>query len=579
MRPIRDRFSIIDRLFGLIEHPKLSDRFLLRTLFFATIGTGLFYILAINSGYVISTPSKGGSLVEGIIGIPRFVNPALALTRADQDTSALIYRGLMKIDTTGNLIPDIAEKIELSEDKTTYHIFLNQNQFFHDGTPITAKDVIFTIKLIQDPDLKSPLRGNWSDVTSEAISDYELKIILKEPYAPFIENFTVGIMPSHIWSGLPIEQLPFSQYNTEPIGSGPFMISKVNRDATGLISGYLLKPAPKQPTEANLANIELKFFQNESALINAFNQKQINATVFLPTETINQLDKSEYQIISQPLPRIFAIFINQNHSPALRDKSARRALSAAVNRQVIVDKVLGGYGVPNETPIVEEQLGVELKNSALEQEQASSSEDTPEAILLAGGWKKTAAGSWEKKINGDTQTLAVTIKTGNSPLFDKTANLVAEDWKRLGVEVQVEQYEQTGLVQSVIRSRDFQTLLFGLDMNRLQDLYPFWHSSQKDDPGLNIARYTNVTVDHLLEAARTETDRTAQEKTLNEISKIISEEEPAIFLFAPSLTYVTTKNLEIAPLGRLGSQSDRFMNISKWHAKTDNVWPIFQNNN
>ncbi len=579
MRPTRDRFSVIDRFLGLIEHPKMSDRFLLRTLFFITLVAGLAYILAVNNNYVISTPTQGGTLIEGIVGIPRFVNPALALTRADQDTSALIYSGLMKIDTEGNLTPDIAEKVELSEDNTTYHITLNQDRYFHDGTPVTAKDVIFTIELIQDSDLKSPLRGNWSEVTLEQINDYELNIVLKEPYAPFIENFTVGIMPSHIWEGLPIEQLPFSQYNTEPIGSGPFMVSKVNRNASGLISGYLLKPAPDQPTTPNLAGIELKYFQNENLLVTAFNQKQINATVFLPTDTINQLDKSQFQIISQPLPRVFAIFINQNHSPALRDKSARQALSVAVNRETLIDKVLGGYGVPTKTPILEEQLGVELSNTELEQGQASSSLKTPEEILQTGGWKKTEAGSWEKKLGGETQTLAVTIKTGNSPIFDTAASLVAEDWRQLGVEVQVEQYEQTGLVQSVIRTRDFQALLFGLDMNRLQDLYPFWHSSQKDDPGLNIAQYTNVTVDHLLDKARTEKDKTEQEKTLQEISEIISEEEPAIFLFAPSITYVTATNLEIAPLKKLGRQSDRFMNVDKWYARTDTVWPIFQSKN
>lgn len=576
MRSAYDRLNIFDRLLALVEHEKASDRLLLRLLFLVTVVSGLLYILIINSHYLVATPSKGGTLSEGIIGIPRFVNPALALTRADQDTSALVYRGLMKIDSVGNLAPDIARQIELSEDKKTYHIFLNENFYFHDNSPLTAKDVVFTLKLIQDPDLKSPLRGNWSDVTIKQINDFELEINLKEPYAPFIENFTVGIMPEHVWGTIPIEQLPFSQYNTEPIGSGPFMISKVNRDASGLISSYLLKPAQKQPSGTNLSKLELKFFQNEEALLIALKQKQINATVFLSPDAINnKINRDEYEIISRPLPRVYAIFINQNHSPALRDKSARQALSLAVNRSALVEKVLGGYGVPSDSPIVKEQFTVESENST--PEQASSSDVTADSVLEAGGWKKNSTGSWEKKLNNETQILSVTIKTGNSALFDKTANLVAEDWRRLGVEVQVEQYEQAGLVQSVIRTRDFQTLLFGLDMNRLQDLYPFWHSSQKDDPGLNIAQYTNISVDHLLEKERTETNQIEQEKTLNEISDIIKKEEPAIFLFAPNLTYVMAKNLEIAPLNKLGNPSDRFMNIDNWYAGTDEVWPIFQN--
>jgi peptide/nickel transport system substrate-binding protein len=577
MQSLRDRYSVMDRLLGLIEGRKLSDRILLRVLFFVMIGSGLYYLISLNNSFTISTPTRGGTLVEGIVGIPRFVNPALALTRADQDSVALIYSGLMKINPDGTLVPDIAEKIEVSEDGTTYHVFVRKDRAFHDGTPLTARDVLFTYELIRDPDLKSPLRGNWSDVTLESINEYEFTVTLQEPYTPFIENFAVGIMPSHIWSNLPIEQLPFSQYNTEPVGSGPFMVNKVNRDASGLISGYLLRQSSHNIEEPNLSAIELKFYQNESDLSTALKQGDINATVFLPAENIKQLNPDDYTVITEPLPRVFAIFINQNRSVPLRDKAARQALSAAIDRQAIIDAIFGGYGVPIDEPIVTEQRGVILEDTV--QEGASSTPRTPTEILEAGGWKRSTAGSWEKKIGENTETLAVTIKTGNSAPFETAATLIAENWRQLGVEVQVEQYEQTGLVQSVIRSRDFQALFFGIDMNRLQDLYPFWHSSQKDDPGLNIAQYTNVSVDRLLETARTSQDETEQTKTLAAISTIITDEVPAIFLFAPSITYVTDSDLTVASMKKLGRPADRFMNISNWYARTDTVWPIFQNKN
>lgn len=576
MQPTRDRLSLVDRFLGLIEGPKLSDRLLLRLLFFFMIGSGLYYLISLSNDFSISTPTRGGTLIEGVVGIPRFVNPALALTRADQDTVALVYSGLMKINPDGTLVPDLAEKIDVSEDGTTYHIFVRKDRSFHDGTPITARDVVFTFDLIRDPDLKSPLRGNWSDVTIESQNEYELTVTLPEPYAPFIENFAVGIMPSHIWSNLPIEQLPFSQYNTEPVGSGPFMIEKVNRDASGLISGYELRPSKYAPEEPNLSAVELKFYQNEADLAAALKQGDINATVFLPAENIKQLSTEDYTVTTEPLPRVFAVFFNQNRSVPLRDKAARQALSAAVDRTALIDAIFGGYGVPIAEPIVTAQRGVVLGDTV--QDQASSSTRTPSEILEKGGWKRNANGLWEKKIGTNTETLSVTIKTGNSAPFETAASLIAENWRQLGVEVQVEQYEQTGLVQSVIRSRDFQALLFGIDMNRLQDLYPFWHSSQKDDPGLNIAQYTNVTVDRLLETARKSQDEAEQTRTLAEISTIITDEVPAIFLFAPSITYVTAEDLTVAPMKRLGRPADRFMNISNWYARTDTVWPLFQNN-
>jgi peptide/nickel transport system substrate-binding protein len=561
---------------GLIEHPRMSDRLVLRSLFFVVIASGLGYLLAINSSFIVTTPTRGGVITEGIVGIPRFVNPALAITRTDQDVVALVYNGLMKISPDGTLTPDLAESIELSPDGTTYHVTMRKDRSFHDGTPITARDALFTIELIRDPDLKSPLRGNWNDVVLEEINEYEFNVTLTEPYVPFVENFTLGIMPSHIWKDLPIEQLPFSQYNTEPIGSGPFMISKINRDASGLISGYELEPSDTAGNEPNIGGLKLAFYQNEAALADALAAQEVTATAYLSPASIKTLDASKYHIITEPLPRVFGIFINQNRSASLRDLAARKALSAAIDRKEIIDSVLGGYGVPITGPTTKPDPELLLENT--DESTGSNTSLIASSILEDGGWKRSDEGLWQKKIGSEIQTLTVTIRTGNSELFESTANLVAEKWRALGIEVQVEQYEQTGLVQSVIRSRDFEALLFGVDMNRQQDLYPFWHSSQKDDPGLNVAQYTNVTVDQLLESTRTSTNTTERLQIQAEAAETIQAEVPAIFLFAPSITYVTSSDITVTNMEQLGRPSDRFMNITDWHARTDTVWPIFQNN-
>ncbi len=572
----KKRPSLFDRLLGLIEHPRFSDRIILRVLFFTVVASGLWYVLSLNNSFVVLTPTAGGSFSEGIVGIPRFVNPALAITRADQDVVALVYSGLMRLDRSGELVPDLAERIDISEDGTIYRVFMRKDRSFQDGTPITARDAIFTIELLRNPDLKSPLRGNWNDVSIEEINEYEFTVTLPEAYAPFIENFTVGIMPNHIWSNLPIEQLPFSQYNTEPIGSGPFMIEVVNRDTAGLISSYELIPSPYEDTKPNIHSIVLKFYQNEESLSEALQSSEINATAFLSPENIAALDSDRFSVLSTPLPRIFGLFINQNRSAPLRDTAARQALSAAIDREVIVTSVLAGYGVPITGPTVELSSTLESKDTELS--TTTSPTERGIAILETAGWKRENGGVWQKKIGQETETLAVTIRTGNSPLYDSVANLVAEDWRALGVEVQVEQYEQTGLVQSVIRSRDYQVLLFGLDMNRQQDLYPFWHSSQRDDPGLNVALYTNVTVDRLLEEARMTEDETTRIELLTSAANTISDEVPAIFLFAPHFTYVQEKDLMVESIGRIGKPSDRFMNVEDWHARTDTVWPLFRSN-
>ena len=566
----------LDGLFGLIERRKPSDRLLLRSLFFLTIFSGIFFLYSINQENSNPTPARGGVLTEGIVGIPRFINPALAITRADQDTVALVYSGLMKIDVEGTLVPDIAESVTLSEDGKTYTIIVRKDRTFHDGTPLTARDVVYTYSLVQDGDLKSPLRGNWSDVTITEVNEYELTVNLAEAYSPFIENFTLGIMPRHIWSNLPIEQLPFSQYNTEPIGSGPFSIKEVRRDASGLISGYSLKPAPNNQNNPNLSGIELRFFQNEDQLKTAFANKELSATVYLPTAEIQNFITDDTRVLTEPLPRIFGVFFNQNRSASLRDKAAREALNVAIDRDVLVDEILNGYGVPITKPTLSSSSELESESTETE-ESIISPIETAKNILVDGGWEQNAAGFWEKEIDDTVETLSFTLKTSNSELFDKTATRIAAIWRELGVEIQVEQYEQAGLVQSVIRSRDFQAVLFGLDTNRTEDLYPFWHSSQKDDPGLNIAQYTNIAVDRLLEKTRNSKDPAERAQLQNEVSNAINQETPAIFLFAPTIAYVIDKTITTTPMSTLGKPSDRFMNVSNWYAKTEVVWPIFQN--
>lgn len=347
--PSRSRGQWFGRLINRIESARPSDRLILRSLFFAAIGCFVWGILLYNQAFVVSTPVPGGTVVEGVVGIPRFVNPVLAVTRADQDMSALLFSGLMKINTEGILIPDLAESITRSDDGKTYNIIMRRDNLFHDGTPLTARDVAFTIGLIQNPDLKSPLRGNWAGVTVEEISEYELNIVLDEAYTPFIENFTVGIIPRHIWSELPLEQIPFSQRNTEPIGSGPFSLEKVVRNDAGLIETYELERAE---SDVKLEALTIRFYQNEDDLTKAFSEGKLTSTTNLRAADIGTLvDTNVYNIIEKPLPRVFALFFNQNKSVALRDAAVREALDLAIDRNALVDTVLSGYGVPTDTPL------------------------------------------------------------------------------------------------------------------------------------------------------------------------------------------------------------------------------------
>jgi ABC-type oligopeptide transport system substrate-binding subunit len=114
-------------------------------------------------------------------------------------------------------------------------------------------------------------------------------------------------------------------------------------------------------------------------------------------------------------------------------------------------------------------------------------------------------------------------------------------------------------------------------MSRSYDLYPFWHSSQQDDPGLNIAQYANVSVDNFLETARTEQSEEERRKALYEAGMIISGERPALFLFQPTMTYLIRNQVSLTEMRNLGRTADRFNNLAEWHTESESLWPLFRN--
>ena len=229
-----------------------------------------FFIIIwkISNLYTVEVPTYGGTLTEGIIGTPRFINPVLASSDADRDITALVYSGLMRADNNGRLINDMAEKYEISEDGLVYIFTLKPDLVWQDGEPITADDIVFTIEKIKDPSMKSPKRGGWEGVSAEKVDDKTVKFSLKKQYAPFMENTTLGILPMHIWETMSSDQIASSEMNTRPIGSGPYKISEIKRNSVGIISSYEMNSnnnfALGRP---NIKKMIMRFYSSEKEIL------------------------------------------------------------------------------------------------------------------------------------------------------------------------------------------------------------------------------------------------------------------------------------------------------------------------
>lgn len=530
----------------------------------------------INKSFLVKVPMRGGYISEGIIGTPRFINPALALSDTDRDLTILVYSGLMRKNQDNTLTPDLAQKVENSKDNLIYTFTLKDKIFFQDGTPVTTDDIIFTVGVVKDPILKSPRRGNFDGINVEKIDERTIKFTLKQPRASFLENMTLGIMPAHLWNASPIE---LNDANTNPIGSGPYQITKINKTSSGSINSYELTSFKKwNLAQPYLKNINLFFFSNENDLISALDNKTVDQISSITPRNANILKERNYHIESSVLPRIFGLFFNQNQNQIFADKHVVQAINEAIDKNRIIGEILEGYGVAIDDPIPPNIVAyqkLKAENNPTLEEKLTKATDT----LNKAGWKIGTSGFLEKNVvikkKKSVIILEFSISTGNTPELVRSAKLIQKNLQAIGMKVSVKNFETGNLNQSVIRPRNYDALLFGQIINNESELLAFWHSSQRKDPGLNVAMYTNLKVDKILADAFVTVDEKTRIKKYIQFEDEIRKDMPAVFLYSPSFIYVVSKNLQGLNINNLTSPADRFLNIQSWYTQTDSVWKIF----
>ena len=543
-----------------------------------------------NKTLMVEVPASGGSVSEGVVGVPRFINPLLAISDADRDLTTLIYSGLMRANADGSLVPDIAETYNISEDGLVYSFTLKENLFFHDGMPITVDDILFTVSKAQDQTLKSPKRASWGGVVAENASDEitnRITFTLNKPYAPFLENTTLGILPKHIWENASSDQFSFSQFNINPIGSGPYKIDRIERNSSGIPDYYDLVPFRKFILgKPYIEKLRLRFYANEESLADGLRNNEISGANAIQPKTAEQFGENGFFIRQSPLPRVFGVFFNQNQSSVFADLAVRKALNYATDKERIIDEVLHGYATIIDSPIPPGSLGyIETKNNKADTEAASLMSDSDKEItslerakkiLSDNGWKANEEdGILEKKIKDEVLRLEFSLSTSDISELKEVAQRIKEDWGRIGANVTIKVFETGDLNQNVIRPRKYDALLFGEVVGRDSDLFAFWHSSQRNDPGLNIALYANISSDKLLEDARSISDTEVRIQKYKEFQEEIKSDIPAVFIYAPNFIYILPKNINGVSFGKAAVPSERFLNIHKWFIETDSVWKIF----
>jgi peptide/nickel transport system substrate-binding protein len=532
----------------------------------------------VNSAISTTVPAAGGTHTEGIVGFPRFINPVLASSDADKSLTELVYAGLMRTNEAGELVPALAESYSISENGTVYTFRIREDATFHDGHPVTAEDVVFTVRKIQEGNLRSPQQSNWDGVQVTQSKERVVEFTLEEPYSYFLENTTLGILPKHRWDeSADTQQFTFSRLNTHPVGAGPYEVTHVNENSAGVPQSYTLKAFDNYVGgEPFITTVKTQFFSNASTLIRAYRNNNIDAIAGINTKKAAALQNDSHRIRTAPLPRVFGIFFNQNQTPLFTNQTIRKALNTAVDREKIIAEALHGFGTRIHGPLPP-TTGVDATSTKKTDDTDTQSHiRQAQQILRNDGWTRNKNGVFIRNTDDSTTELSFSIITANTPELRATATSVKRMWERMGADVNIELFESGNLNQDVIRPREYGALLFGQDIGRQQDLYPFWHSSKRNDPGLNVATYANITVDNLLEDIRSTNNSKERKKMLHDVQQKIMRDIPAVFLYSPDFIYaLPRKKLHGVDIGSITASEERFADIHTWYTQTDSVWRMF----
>ncbi|MEI6042698.1 MAG: ABC transporter substrate-binding protein [bacterium] len=589
--------SLLNRIKITIKSFSIVEKTIFYALLVVFIISGLAILDVVNKSFTVSVPTYTGTYTEGIVGYARFINPLISYTDADKDMTSLIYAGLLKPSEGGQLVPELADSYTVSDDGLTYDFKLKSNLTFHDGSPLTTDDVEFTIQKVSDVQINSPKALNWNGVQIQKVSPTEIKFILKKPYAPFIENMAMGILPKHIWSVVSPEAFDISAFNREPVGAGAYKIKSSSRDSSGIYQSYTLESFSNyEGGKPLIKDFVVKFYKNEDDAVNAYNKGEIDGLGGITPAAavkanIKSISSSNEHVVKSTLPRLFAVFFNQSQAPVLLNKEVRQALNTAINRDTLIKNVFNGFATPATGPIpYDQQTDLDKAKDVTETDDINGNTtdaDNPKPIeidnievakkiLTDAGWKMNDQGIMTKVTKtgktSSTQTLTFSFSTSNIPELKKTAEELRDIWAKIGAKVDLEIFDPADLNSKVIRPRKYSALLFGNIINRDLDLYPFWHSSQRNDPGLNIALYANLKVDKLLDTARSSTDDGNRLEAYKSIEKEINNDVPAIFLYSPDYIYLTSGRAKGITIENLNHSSERFANVNKWYTDTENIW-------
>jgi len=519
----------------------------------------------------ITTPApvSGGIYHEALIGTVSRLNPILDFNnQVDHDINELLYRGLITFDSRGIPLPDLAESWAISADARLYTFTLRKDILWHDGESVQSSDVLYTFSKYQDADYPGPTeyQSFWEEIKIVDLDERTIQFQLPEPFAPFIDFLSVGLLPEHLLRGVSAGELIDHPFNTEPIGTGPFKFNRFVLNGEK-IEGVELQ-AFNQFYEGRpyLDEFIFHFYPDESTAFQAYLNGEIMGISHVSGAFLDQaLEIPTLNLHSARLPKIYIIFLNLNHPQKqfFSEKLLRRALLQSINRQWIIDSVFSGQAIIAPGPIFPSTWAYldKLVPWPFDIREANS-------LLTELGWELpegATPNTPEYLRKKEDINLTFSLVHASNELHTSLAETIATSWAQIGVQVELVSVEPEEILSTYLEPRDFEAVLTVIDLSSFSDPdpYPFWHDSQVET-GQNYAGFTDRNIGIWLEKARTTSDLTTRADLYKSFQFRFNDQLPALILFSPIYNYAIDADILGVSVGPMYDPSDRFHNILEW---------------
>lgn len=512
-------------------------------------------------------PTTGGVYSEGLIGSFGRMNPVLDYyNQVDRDIDRLIYSGLVKFGDRGIPESDLAESWGISADGKTYNFSIRSNAVWHDGQAVISDDIIFTIELMRNEQIPLPedQRELWKQVVVNKLDERTLQFQLPEAYAPFLDYLTFGVLPKHVWENIPVDQIANADINLKPIGSGPYKFDHLNSENGQVKSISLTAFEDYFLGRPYLDQMIFHYYPDPQSAIAAYQNGDIMGIGHVPQEILAAtLGEEDLNLYSGRLPELTLIFLNLNNSdvPFFQEAVIRRALLMGINRQWIVDRLLGGQSIIADGPIFPDTWAFyeDIEHIDFDAEKAL-------AILKEEGYTIPAEGGSVRAKEG--VALYFEMVYPDDAKHKAVAEAIQKDWAQLGVQVNLLAVPYQALISQYLEPRTYQAALVDLNLARTPDPdpYPFWDQAQINT-GQNYSQWDDRQASEYLEAARVSTDMDERARNYRNFQVRFTTEMPALPLFYPVYSYAVDSQVQNVRVGFFFDPSDRFSTILGWYLR------------